>query len=220
MEYLADKSKTTKPATLPVPTFGDAQVAFSPAYRVNDASTMLHQGIIFVGTSRASASSLYQSAVYRCEGSVCASTELPGGFANPRLRLSTRFDHDGMMYAFTNRQLFASSDTGKSFQRLKLPTGMNSLTQIALAPDHSELPSRTLFASGWLSTDLAIGGLYRSDDAGQSWTALPINTETFRQGAGEIAVTPTGRLLAAGAQPGIACSDDQGVSWSTRCPPE
>jgi hypothetical protein len=58
--------------------------------------------------------------------------------------------------------------------------------------------------------------LARTDDAGETWRELTIDLPGFL-GAGTAVVTPTGRILAAALDTGIACSEDGGRTWGYTC---
>jgi RNA polymerase sigma factor (sigma-70 family) len=60
--------------------------------------------------------------------------------------------------------------------------------------------------------------LLRTDDAGASWTSLPVDVVGFEEGATAVAVTPTGRIVAGGYRSGLACSADGGRTWAPVCP--
>jgi RNA polymerase sigma-70 factor (ECF subfamily) len=67
--------------------------------------------------------------------------------------------------------------------------------------------------------------LLRTRDAGATWTPLYIDVPGFTeerpgmgQGATAVAVTPTGRIIAGGYKFGVACSVDDGRTWSPLCP--
>jgi RNA polymerase sigma factor (sigma-70 family) len=60
--------------------------------------------------------------------------------------------------------------------------------------------------------------LLRTDDAGASWTPLFVDVPGFERGAQTVAVTPTGRILAARVDGDLACSVDGGRTWAPLCP--
>jgi len=67
------------------------------------------------------------------------------------------------LLATTSAGLLMSTDEGRGWRRRGGGLPLGDITGLAIHPD-----GRTLFAS-----DFARGGIYRSDDAGESWQALP-----------------------------------------------
>jgi photosystem II stability/assembly factor-like uncharacterized protein len=102
--------------------------------------------------------------------------------------------NDDVLFAATPTGLFKSADQGRSWARRGGGLPFSDITGLALHPD-----GRTLFAS-----DFSRGGIYRSADAGDSWTAFTtdglVSDRVWamavdpRAPARLIAATPTGGL--------------------------
>lgn len=198
LEYDADTG-VTKPASLPVPPssgWAYTSITFSPSY--SSDQTVLVSGDYSNG----------QTVLYRCGGVTCDETQFP--FRGPlTLRLSPRFDRDGLAYAFTEKRLLISNDGARTFQEVQFPplSDWGSISDVAMMWDASSDPA--VFVS-------AAGNIYRSINAGRSWNKTTIDIPGWGY-AYKVVTTPTGRLLATG---GFACSTNQGQTWTPRCPPE
>ncbi|MFA5891041.1 MAG: sigma-70 family RNA polymerase sigma factor [Actinomycetota bacterium] len=203
LDYWADRMITTPTklamigATRPAP-------AFSPTYA--------RDSLIFVGVVRPDTAGALASAVERCSGLRCATETLPGSVGVPAMRFSSRFDAGGAVYAFTSDGLFRSSATDSGFERIRTPGSSHlPILDVALTPPAGEPPA-LLVAAGEAGESR---GLYRSNNDGASWTPLP--TPLLREGVSTITALPTGTILATGADRGIACSADGGLTWTARC---
>lgn len=202
VEYWADRG-LMKPAPITAVSGPYSSVAFSPAYPSHP--------VILVGSVRPGAAG-FEAVVSRCSGSLCTESVLPGAVSVPQLRLSRDFATDALIYAFTGNTLFASRDGGASFERRTLPTNVTgSLTDVEPMPGNS----RVLFAAATQGGNTR-GGLFRSPDGGRSWVRLPLHASLDR-GFVALAASPAGRIFAASAFIGMACSDDMGLTWSAPC---
>lgn len=152
---------------------------------------------------------------YRCKAGVCEETRYP--IAGPMtLRLSPRFDQDGIAYAFTQKTVLVSDDGARGFRDLQFPLADEGyITDMAISWNAS--PGPVIFAS---TSHGVSASLYRSVDGGRSWSSSQIGVPGFGLGADKLVLTPTGRLLATGVWSGAACSQDGGRTWAPRCTPE
>lgn len=205
MEYWPDKvGLQAGPAPLALPPGNYSHIAFSPDYRTRP--------VIFAASMSANQRGLHGSYVDRCEASICSRTELP---ANGRARFvfSPSFAQDDTMYTYTPEGIFVSRDAGETYRKIKLPSAipLGGLNKVAVGTDYMYVASPTYGSSG----------VYRSSDEGRTWTAvhIDIDQQNFEPGAWTIEILPDGRLLAGGNR-GLACSLDQGRSWSARCSTE
>jgi RNA polymerase sigma factor (sigma-70 family) len=201
-EYWANRD-LAKPAALIGPAGTWLTIAFSPAFA--DDNT------IFVGGIRPDTTGKMRPTVNRCAGSVCENVVFTEGFDAPWLRPSPSFARDNTVYAFTSHVLFRSVDGGTTFT-----SSVPSFAVDGSFRDVLMTRSGLVFAAVTGSPRTA-AGLYRSTDAGLSWTGGRISIRGFKSGVAKIIALSDGRLIALGATSGIACSGDDGRTWSARC---
>jgi RNA polymerase sigma-70 factor, ECF subfamily len=204
-EYWADQD-LAKPATLVGPAGTWLTVAFSPDYATDET--------VFVGGIRPDASGVMRPAVNRCAASICSGVAFDLGSDAPWIRPSPGFARDAHAYAFTAHALFRSIDRGMTW-RGAIPAFAvrGSIRDILAARDGGGLAVFAAVQSGLKD----VGGLYRSADGGATWTGGTIRLRGFAHGVTGIIETPDGHLIAAAAESGIACSADEGLSWTLRC---
>jgi len=205
LEY-RDETMTTRPSMLPIEASGS--VIFSPAFGTD--------GVILVasGSGPLRPPRMAVSRVYRCERSRCAAAILTrrSGGVSPKLRISPRFPVDGVAVAYAGGGLlYVSRDGARSFSPMELPAGLSGLIWDFTVLGSSEDPTILATAAG------AFGGVFRSTDGGRSWIREIVGVPGFANGATYISAAPTGRVFVTGSDRGIACSDDNGISWSAVC---
>jgi photosystem II stability/assembly factor-like uncharacterized protein len=101
---------------------------------------------------------------------------------------------DTVVFATTPSGLLKSSDRGRTWQRRGGGLPYSDITGLALHPD-----GRTVYAS-----DFARGGVFKSGDAGDSWTPLPTDgLASDRVWALALDPASPGRLLAASPTGGL-----------------
>jgi hypothetical protein len=147
--------------------------------------------------------------------------------------LSDDYSSSGVLFVGTPLGLLKSSDGGRTFRRLPLTTAAKAATTVtpmmALSPGYSEAGGvRTAYVAMYQfnnadTLDLRIGGgLYKTDDGGNSWAPLA-TSGLFAGGAQAVAVAPGGRIFAqyndGKGSVGLVCSADGGSSWAATCPP-
>jgi RNA polymerase sigma-70 factor, ECF subfamily len=201
-EYWADKD-LPKPATLIGPSGQWMTVTFSPQYATDH--------VLYVGGVRPDAAGrTLRPTVNRCTDSICESVVFDTGYDAPFVRTSTDFAHDRTVYAFTPHVLFRSTDAGSTFAASE-PTfaARATIKDVQILRDGTTLVA--------LSDAARTNGLYRSVDGGKTWRMRTLPVSGFRFGVRKILVLPDGRLIALGAERGIACSHDGGWEWSSRC---
>ena len=198
IEYWAD-SGLTKPAVMIGPAGRWLTVEFSSTYR--------HDRTVFVGGIRA-VSGAVRAAVYRCTGDICGATDLTGSTDAPWVRVSPRFSHDHVAYAFTPHELYRSTDGGSTFvqRSIHVDPAVDSIRDVLVGDKGAVLMAIQ-------STTPGRGGIYRSTDGGTTWTRIAIGLSGFRHGAEAFERAPGGRLFALGASRGLLCSDDGGRTW-------
>jgi photosystem II stability/assembly factor-like uncharacterized protein len=109
--------------------------------------------------------------------------------------------------------LYKSTDGGSSWRQLQkgLPTAADGLGRIgfAIAPsDHNRL---------YAVVDAPkLGGIYRSDDAGESWTRVTAEARLWGRGSdfAEVAVDPRDKDVVYDANTSAYRSADAGATWS------
>jgi len=160
-----------------------------------------------------------------CSGSATLSGST--AYSEPvSLLFSSDYAHDGVVFAQSGVGIYKSIDGGTTFTPVPVAT-VDGQTQVvtpmmALAPGFSQNgPVRTAYVSllrvvGSGKTAKASGGVYRTDDAGTTWTDVDPSSVEFGRGATAVGVSPDGRIFAAYLS-GLACSTD-GKTWQSTCP--
>jgi photosystem II stability/assembly factor-like uncharacterized protein len=108
--------------------------------------------------------------------------------------------------------VFVSNDEGAKWQLLsRIGTGQDDvITHILVDPRDA----KRLYASTWTLYSGG-GGVYRSDDAGKTWTVVGLAHETVRA----LAQSPTTpNILLAGSLTGVYRSVDDGATWTLITP--
>lgn len=206
IDYLASKGVAI-PSTLPV-----VQSAFSVAF---SPESQRRRPVLFLGSTMSiSASEPMRSVIRTCIASSCRSMVAPEGSGAPRFAFSPEYAQDHTVYAFTKDALLISSDM-KSFEAIALPPETRGALQDVEISAGPGLPSLFLAVAGKDS----VSGVYRSDDVGRTWIRTTIPVRGFGSGMTVIVATSDGRSFVAGSERGLACSEDGGRSWSTRCTP-
>jgi photosystem II stability/assembly factor-like uncharacterized protein len=112
-------------------------------------------------------------------------------------------------------QLFASQDGGNSWSPFAhLGAGDDYvLDHVIFDPTHPA----TIYAAGWSLYDKEEGDVFRSDDGGRTWRALPV---VHGKSVRALAMAPSDhKTLVIGALDGVFRSRDGGATW-TRISPE
>ena len=201
-EYWAD-TELVKPATLLGPAGKWLTVAFSPDY-VSDKT-------IFVGGIRPDTGGVLRPTVNRCTDSVCESLVFETSYDAPWIRPSMAFSRDRTVYAFTTHALFRSVDAGTTFTAAEPEFATRGMiNDVLVTGDGSVLVATT----GISPSD---AGVHRSSDGGATWTKLRVPITGFEAGSIKLVGLADGRLIALGAERGIACSEDGGRTWMSRC---
>lgn len=214
-EYWADRS-LTKPAAIPILSRDRSEVAFSSNSPVKDGMPFVPEDVVVVGSVQVGSDGpIFQSVIKRCAGPSCSEFPLPDSAGVPNVRLPGSFPRSGRAVAFTSHGLFSSSDGAKSFASIDLPPGVaGKLQDVQIV---SRTTSDTLFIATSHRSEARPGGVYRSGDNGRTWTPLLIDLPGFQDGTGVLFVAPSGRIFAGAIGGGIACSEDGGDTWSSRC---
>jgi photosystem II stability/assembly factor-like uncharacterized protein len=120
---------------------------------------------------------------------------------------------DEVYLATADGHVFASRDAAQSWElRGRIGNRMDAVvTRIVANPREA----RRLFAAVWYQQAGAGGGVFESEDRGQSWKLLGLQTETVR--ALEIAPSQPEELVA-GTRTGVFLSPDAGKSWQRISP--
>ncbi len=121
------------------------------------------------------------------------------------------------LWAAAGFDVYTSDDAGRTFRRSVRPTSRwrvgGMIRDLAVVPG-SGSRSVVVAQHGW-GGDLS--PLERTDDGGNTWTPLWVDVAGFKYEAVAVAATPTGRILAAGGDGGLACSADGGRTWAPLC---
>jgi len=125
----------------------------------------------------------------------------------------------------SERGVYRSTDGGASWTKVLDQGPAIGVSDLAIAPEDSKL----LFATTWRSQrptwstyaplDGPGGGLFRSQDTGQSWSRLTANgLPEGDWGRAAVAVSPNGKrvyaLISNSKKPGLYRSDDGGNTWT------
>lgn len=192
--------------------------------------------MIVVGTSRqeAGGSSLHVS---RCTRLSLYGQERLSGLHCDTVRLgvfglsgdgvpirSAAATQSNTMFLAIRTQPYISLDGGRSFRTAR-PSGateqerytVNDLAPMPSATGESAIVAQFTWVLGDNGMRVPGPQLARTDDGGRTWTSLFVTVPDFI-GAYKVAVTPTGRIIAASMSHGIACSQDGGLTWGRTCP--
>lgn len=163
---------------------------------------------LLVGTTTLEGSAPNAATVYSCTAQGCTKR-----FVHPDARgaphIITSRSTPGYVIAWFGNWFFRSVDGGITFTRKVIPPGL------AVASVY-EAPNGDVYAAG-VTSSLA-SGLFVSHNYGDSWSAIGQGS-LVGSGTRAILRLSGGRLIAALApHGGVACSDDDGVTWNRRCP--
>lgn len=128
--------------------------------------------------------------------------------------LSLAVSSDGALFLGTpDGHLFFSSDAGRRWElRGRVTPRLDGVVQRLLADARSP---RRLFAAVWFQDPSAGGGVFRSDDAGATWSSAGLHGEAVRA----IQQSPSDpQILIAGSRNGIFRSPDAGQTWQRISP--
>jgi|SRR5579884_2789601 len=173
-------------------------------------------------------------AVETCDAHLSCSSEAilngAGPMAGPpNMYLSPNFVNDGTAFAQTASGVFRTSNGGRTFTPVNVGAAgatATSTAMLALAPHFDgNGASHTAYAAvlqafGSGKNMKRSGGVYRSADAGLTWSIVG-NSGPLSDGSLAVAVAPDGRIFASyltnQGQGGLLCSTD-GTTWLAFCP--
>jgi RNA polymerase sigma-70 factor (ECF subfamily) len=150
----------------------------------------------------------------------CTATTRLGSFQAATAGLSAATTVAGPLFVGGQNDVLVSTDDGSTFRPVARWGGLWDLAPRGVGAVPS-MPTAAVMARFTRPGEPA---LLRTDDAGASWTPLYVDAPGFEArnstsgGANGVAVTPTGRIIALGAQYGLACSVDGGRTWAPLCP--
>ncbi len=140
--------------------------------------------------------------------------------ANPEILFADMWEHregpwENARFSGANSGLYKSTDGGSTWRRLTegLPTAEQGLGRIGvgIAPSDPQRMYATVGADGDL------GGLYRSDDAGESWRLVHSNPRVWGRSGdfAELKVHPENPDVVFSGNIASYRSDDGGVTWTS-----
>lgn len=202
-----DDTKAVTPLQMwPPPVADHATYAFSPAWPADDR--------VLLGGWNAGSDGPQSATVSLCEASQCRMPSLlPGAMGSPELLTLPSFQTTGTAVAWSGDKLYRTENGGRSF-RLRVLPAPGKVSSIVATPD-----DRLYMAMADVTLGGPIGGLYVSDDRGDTWRELGDGTR-LDKGVASVAALPNGNLLAAihmAAGGGLLCSSDDGRTWARRC---
>jgi RNA polymerase sigma-70 factor (ECF subfamily) len=203
-----DDTKALTPLDLWPPPIADAATyAFAPAWPADRR--------VLVGGWSMGQDGAPTAMVTGCAAGMCGNyVTLPGVTRTPQLLTMPSFGKTGAAFAWAGDRLLRSMDAGASFADVELPGPGLVSSLVATADDTLYLGLADVTPEGE-----QVGGLYVSQDRGDSWRQLGAKSR-LTLGVASIVAGPDGRLVA-GMQPsaggGVLCSTDAGKSWSRRC---
>lgn len=199
-----DRTKLPEPINLrPGPSTLSQEFTFGFPSAYDPAHPVMYVGAALPGATGS------QGVVYRCEGTSCGQAiALPGVITAPRITVVPTAAGD-VVLAIRDEHVYRSLDGAVTFEKVAVPGSKVSFFD------------ETVGNAGRV---LAIASIDRqsrivsSDDAGATWRQL--GDPTVRgTSMGAVVQLPNGSLLTAmsGNRAGIACSRDDGATWSNRC---
>ncbi|MHB8573152.1 MAG: sialidase family protein [Candidatus Dormibacteria bacterium] len=210
----------------------DLAFAFDPAYTTSESGYP-----VFLGGLVPQGQGNYQAEVARCDsGFRCAAPlALTGGYGATQPVVSPHFSDDQTVLAFSQDQLYRSTDGGASFAPVVIVAPQaNTTTAVRDAAfdwNYSGAGAdRTIYAAiGQVVQDpsggkpTVHGGVFRSEDGGSTWSQVGPGSEMDTD-ARAVRSTSDGRLFGVylddfGSRGGPLCSAD-GQTWQRSCPPE
>lgn len=202
-----DDTKAVTPLQMRPPPVADyATYAFSPAWPADNR--------VLLGGWNAGSDGPQSATVSLCEQSSCRMPSLlPGAIGSPELLTLPSFQTTGTAFAWSGDKLYRTENGGRSFQ-LRLLPAPGKVSGIVAAPD-----DRLYMAMADVTLGGPVGGLYVSDDRGDTWRELGEGTR-LSKGVVSVAALPNGNILAAvqvSAGGGLLCSADDGRTWARRC---
>jgi photosystem II stability/assembly factor-like uncharacterized protein len=129
--------------------------------------------------------------------------------------LSLALGSEGSLYLGTpDGHIFASTDAARHWElRGRVSARLDAVVQRLLIDARS--PQR-LLAAVWFQEPAAGGGIFRSEDAGRTWSPAGLGGEAVRA-LEQSASQP--EILVAGTRSGVFLSTDAGSSWEGISPP-
>lgn len=123
------------------------------------------------------------------------------------LAMSPAFDRDETVFAGTGSGLFISQTGGKAWKELKLPAGYVPVLSLAISPNFE--------SDGTLLVGTEAGGLWMTQDGGQSWQRLAENEiQGMLNQVILDAKVPSRKEMLALHENAVLRSDNQGKTWS------
>jgi len=138
---------------------------------------------------------------------------------NPEIIFADMWDHregpwENSSFQGTNSGLYKSADGGTTWKKLTqgLPTGEQGLGRIGFGISYSN-PKRM-----YATVDAGVqSGIYRSDDAGESWKRVSTDGRIYGRGSdfAEVRVHPKNPDVVYSANVAFYRSDDGGYTWTS-----
>jgi photosystem II stability/assembly factor-like uncharacterized protein len=147
-----------------------------------------------------------------CGSLLGSNPELVGPFGGSAAVVAVDAHRAGTVLAATsNALLFRSTNGGESWMRVPFPAELHATLHAFVV-----IPRTGVYLAGLADDSGAYSGIFRSADAGQSWTRL---TGLGSRDVWSLAVSPmNGRVIAAGVADGVFLSRDGGERWARISP--
>jgi photosystem II stability/assembly factor-like uncharacterized protein len=122
------------------------------------------------------------------------------------LAVSPHFASDETVFVGVQSGLFRSTNGGRAWQEIELPFGFDAVLSLALSPDFAQ--------NGLIVIGTESHGLWRSDNAGDTWRPLGEGVFTEALNAIQLASDADGRLAMLALHGGqLLASSDDGQTW-------
>ncbi|HEX9775636.1 MAG TPA: sigma-70 family RNA polymerase sigma factor [Actinomycetota bacterium] len=194
-----DETKTEGPAGYSAFP-GPLEPAFSPDFGTD--------GLLLVGGRQSTFDESGKvGVIYICTSQMCGTADLSGFVGGtPTIRFPSDYAAGGTVFALAREGILRSTDGGATFAPIPTPLD-DGYTDLAVGPGGTHLVATAQ------ANDPVANGVLVSDDGGEHW----YHSFDPLVAGGVSVVALTQSRIVVGTSEGIACSGDNGQTWSRRC---